>query len=85
MALPALPHAMQWNSPLSGVTMKLGVALSAWNGQRPIQSLTPCFFNSMPRLWTSARRSVLRFTRSMSASGMRQAIVSSGFWKRCQA
>ncbi|OQC68391.1 MAG: hypothetical protein BWX48_00062 [Verrucomicrobia bacterium ADurb.Bin006] len=67
---------MQWKSPFSGETMKLGESWSGWNGQRPIQSLLPCRFNSMPRLCTSARRSVVRLIRSMSASGMRQAIGS---------
>ena len=48
--MPALPQAMQWNKPLSGVTMKFGLLWSSWNGQRPIQSLLPCFFSSTPRL-----------------------------------
>src|SRR6202522_968183 len=76
MTLPALPHAMQCHKPLSGETMKLGVSWSLWNGQRPMKSFAPCFFNSTPRLCASATRSVSRLTRSMSASGMRQGIAS---------
>src|SRR5438045_2886889 len=74
IGFPALPQTMQWNSPLCGETMKLGVFRSSWNGQRPMKSFVPCFFNSMPRLCTRATRSVSRLTRSISASGMRQGI-----------
>jgi len=65
------PQTMQCQNPWSGVTMKLGVWWSAWKGQRPMKSLAPCGCNSMPRLRTSATRSVERLTRSMAASGMR--------------
>src|SRR5438477_1152610 len=74
IGFPALPHIMQWNSPLAGETIKLGVCRSSWNGQRPMKSFVPCFFKLMPRLCTSATRSVSRLTRSISASGMRQGI-----------
>ena len=47
MTLPAAPQAMQWKSPLPGVTTSEG-SLSSWNGQRPFRSPREEGFNSMP-------------------------------------
>ena len=58
ITLPAFPHAMQCHNPLAGDTMKFGLFLSSWNGHRPIKSFVPCLASSMPRLRTSASKSV---------------------------
>ncbi len=70
IALPAAPQPMQWNRPLSGLTMNEAVS-SVWNGHRPAQSFVPCLPSSTPRERTSAARSVSRLIRAISSSGIR--------------
>lgn len=71
MAFPALPQheAMQRNKPLEGVTMRFGVLVSLWNGQKPIQ-LAPCFSSFSPLDWIRAMRSVSLLMRSISSFGI---------------